>query len=188
MRCKICGAELRKEGDICKDCYAEYVEGEKIKEELNSDKNVILRLHRKYIPKYQLTRYGDYYVLAIIIILAFIAQKQILWLILSIIGMIALLIGVLAYNKRKAINTTCTFYQDKVIWKNKDNIKIMKYEEISDITYYQKRLQKKYDIADVQFRPKKGFYPINGFEIKNVPNFVDTWQKICDITIAKKEF
>ena len=188
MKCKICGAELRKEGDICKDCYAEYMEEQNVKEELKSDKNVILRLHRKYIPGYQLTRFGDYYVLAIICILVFLVQKQILWFVLSLIGMIALLIAALAYAKRKAVNTTCTFYEDKIIWKEKDNIKSIKYDDLDNITCFQNRSQKRYDLGDVQFRPKKGIYLLNGFEIKNVPDFINTWQKICDVAIEKKEF
>ena len=49
------------------------------------------------------------------------------------------------------------------------------------------RRQRRLDIADVQFRPKKGNYVLNGFEIKNVPDFANMWEKICDIVIAKKE-
>lgn len=30
MRCKICGAKLRKEGDICTSCYKEYCKEEAI--------------------------------------------------------------------------------------------------------------------------------------------------------------
>ena len=178
MKCKICGAELKKEGDICKNCYNEYVKEEKIKSDLKSGKNVILKLHRKYIPKYQLTRYGDYYVLAVIIIVTLIAQAQYLWLILSIIAMLLLLWAALAYNKRIAIDTVCTFFEDRVVWKKGDNIKSLEYSELDDVTYYQTRKQRRYDLADVQFRPKKGTYIINGFEIKNVPEFAETWDKI----------
>lgn len=187
MRCKICGAELKKEGDICKNCYNEYVKEEKIKDDLQSGKNVILKLHRKYIPMYQLTRYGDYYVLALIMIIAFAAQKQYLWLILSVIIMIALLWAVLAYNKRKAINTTCTFFEDRIVWKNKDTIKSLEYSNLDDITYFQNKAQKRYNLADVQFRPIKGTYIMKGFELVNVPDFANTWKKICDIVNLKKE-
>lgn len=187
MKCKICGAELKKEGDICNKCYAEYVKGEEIKEEIKTDKNVILKLHRKYLPMYQLTRYGDYYVLAIIIIASLFAQKQILFGIGSIVLMLVLLCLVLAYNKRKAINTTCTFNEKRVVWKYKDTIKALNYEEIENVVYYQNFFQKRFNIADVQFRPKKGMYITNGFEIKNVPNFAETWEKICDIINSKRD-
>lgn len=187
MKCKICGAELRKEGDICNKCYAEYVKEEEIQKEIKSDKNVLLRLYRKYIPAYQLTRYGDYYVLALIIILALISQKQYIATVLSVILMLAILCFVLALNKRRAINTTCTLYEKRIIWKNGDKIKTMDYSNIDDVTYYQNFFQKKFNLADVQFRPLKGTYITNGFEIKNVPDFAGTWQKLCDIVIAKKE-
>ena len=187
MKCKICGAELKKEGDICNKCYAEYVKGEEIKEEIKTDKNVILKLHRKYLPMYQLTRYGDYYVLAFIIIVSLLAQKQILFGIGSIILMLVLLCAVLAYNKRKAINTTCTFNEKRVVWKYKDTIKTLNYDEIENVVYYQNFFQKRFNIADVQFRPKKGMYITNGFEIRNVPNFAETWEKICDIINSKRD-
>lgn len=187
MKCKICGAELRKDGDICKKCYAEYVKEEEIKEDIKSDKKVLLRLHRKYIPLYQLTRYGDYYFLAVVMVLAFLAQKQYAFAILSAILMLIALLAVLAYNKQKAIKTTCTFCQNRIIWKYDDTIKTLEYSDLEDVTYYQNFFQKKFNLADVQFRPVKGNYIFNGFELKNVPNFKDTWEKICDIVISKKE-
>lgn len=187
MKCKICGAELRKEGDICKKCYAEYVKDEEVKNDLKSDKNVLLRLHRKYIPLYQLTRYGDYYFLAVVIILVCLAQKQYLWTIFAIILMLVALIAVLAYNKQKAIKTTCTLYEKRIVWKYKDNVKSMEYSNIDDVKYYQNFFQKRFNLADVQFRPLKGTYLANGFEIRNVPNFTETWDKLCDIVISKRE-
>ena len=186
MKCKICGAELRKDGDICKNCYAEFVEEEEIKEDIKKDNNIILKLHRKYIPSYQLTRYGDYYVLALMIVLVFIVQSQYLFAILSIILMLVLLCSVLAYNKNKAINTTCTFYEKRIVWKYKDTIKTIEYSNIDDVKFYQNFFQKRFNLADIQFRPIKGTYIFNGFEIKNVANFKETWEKIQEIVISKK--
>ena len=187
MKCKICGAELKKEGDICKKCYNEYVKEEKIKSDLESGNNVLLKLHRKYKPMYQITRYFDYYVLHAIMVCTFLAQKQYLWLALTIIGGILILWAVLAYNKKKAINTTCTFFEDRIVWKNKDLIKTLEYDELDAITYYQNKVQKRYNLADLQFRPLKGTYFINGFELVNVPDFIENWKKINDILNSKRE-
>ena len=187
MKCKICGAELRKDGDICSKCYAEYVKEEEIKEDLEKDKNIIFKIHRKYIPLYQLTRYGDYYVLTIIIIFALLSQYHYFLTIMSSILMLIILCIVLAYNKSKAINTTCTFLDKRVVWKYKDKIKTMDYLNIDDVCFYQNFFQKRFNLADVQFRPKKGNYITNGFEIKNVSDFDQTWKKICDIVISKRD-
>lgn len=186
MKCKICGAELRKDGDICNKCYAEYVKEEEVKDDIKNNKNVILKLHRKYLPKYQLTRYGDYYVLAIIVILSFLSQKQYLWTFVAIFIMLALLIFVLAWNKRKAINTTCTFFENRIVWKDDDKIKSMDYSNLEDVRYYQNFFQKRFHLADIQFRPLKGNVLTHGFEIKNVPDFEENWEKICEIVNAKK--
>ena len=35
MRCRICGAKLKKEGDICTNCYKKYQEEEDLKKDVN---------------------------------------------------------------------------------------------------------------------------------------------------------
>ena len=35
MKCKICGAKLKKDGDICKNCYKAYLEEEELKKDIN---------------------------------------------------------------------------------------------------------------------------------------------------------
>ena len=52
MKCKVCGAELRNEGDICKNCYAEMLEYE----ELEKDTKVIYKLKPKFIPIYEILK------------------------------------------------------------------------------------------------------------------------------------
>ena len=56
MRCKICGAKLKKEGDICRNCYHEYKEKEKLE---TIQEEELLRVNRKYSPKFNLLKNGD---------------------------------------------------------------------------------------------------------------------------------
>ena len=39
MKCSICGARLKKEGDICKNCYKEFQEEEELKKDTNEQLN-----------------------------------------------------------------------------------------------------------------------------------------------------
>ena len=48
MKCKICGAELRKDGDICNKCYEKLVK----EEEIENDKKALYELKMKYVPRF----------------------------------------------------------------------------------------------------------------------------------------
>lgn len=182
MRCRICGAKLRKEGDICKDCYKEYMK----EVELDKDNTEIYKINRKYLPSFQLTQYIDWYIITFCIIVATMAQNQ--FLIAIAIGIIALIIlGVVMFlQKRRAQNTSCTFYETKVVWKYKDKTKTLAYDDLRDVTFYQSFFQKLFKLADFQFHPAKGTYLIEGFEVRNVPNVESTISEVSEILKTKK--
>ena len=47
MKCKICAAELKKEGDICNKCYEKLLK----EEELETDTKVLYELKMRYVPR-----------------------------------------------------------------------------------------------------------------------------------------
>ena len=81
MKCRICGAKLRKDGDICKTCYEEYCK----EEALEKDVKEIYKLHRKYLPLFQLSQYIDWIIIAFFVLIAFIAQAQFALAIISLL-------------------------------------------------------------------------------------------------------
>lgn len=183
MRCKICGAKLRKEGDICKSCYEEYCK----EEDLEKDTKEIFKLKRKYLPKYQLTRYGDWYVVFILVFIAFISQKQTFSAFATIlVGIVALCVSMFI-AKRVSLNTSCTFYEKKVVYKYKARKKTIAYSDLKNVTYYQNFFQKIFNLADIQFHPDTGSYILGGFEIKNVPDIENNLAKVQEILKTKKE-
>lgn len=183
MRCKICGAKLRKEGDICKSCYEEYCK----EEALEKDTKEIFKLKRKYLPKYQLTRYGDWYVVFIFVFIAFMSQKQTLTAFATILAGIVALGVSMFISKRVAKNTSCTFYEKKVVYRYKDRKKTIAYSDLKNVTYYQNFFQKIFNLADLQFHPDTGSYILGGFEIKNVPDIENNLTKVKEIIETKKE-
>ena len=56
MKCKVCGAELKKDGDICNKCYEKLVK----EEEMNMEQKVLYTLKMKYVPGYEIFKIGDY--------------------------------------------------------------------------------------------------------------------------------
>lgn len=67
MRCKMCGAKLKKDGDICRNCYKEYKDYKELSEIKEAE---LLRVNRKYSPKFNLLKNGEWIVLLLIISLA----------------------------------------------------------------------------------------------------------------------
>ena len=84
--------------------------------------------------------------------------------------------------------TKATFYEKKVVYKFDFLFihieRVVKYTDITDVTYYQKMRQKKYGFGDLCFYAK-GVIPgatlLNGFQIKNVEDVEGTLYKIGEI-------
>lgn len=184
MRCSICGAKLKKEGDICINCYKAYQE----EEDLKKDVNVKLKIKRKYMIAYEFAKYTEIIVILILSILGCIAFGSI-W---SVLLGILLLVGILGFlfflDKRIALGTTATFYEKKMEYTFKflffDTHKVVKYTDLKDVSYYQTFRQKKYGFGDLCVYAK-GVIPgatlLNGFQIKNVENVKEVLEQIREI-------
>lgn len=186
MKCKICGARLNKEGDICKNCYQEILK----EEELEKDVNQLLKVNRKYIPAYEVSTLTEIIIIFILVAISLIATQNILNALFSIFLLALIIAGALLIKKRLAIGTRCVFYETKVKY-NFDflfihNEKTIKYEDINDISYYQTRKQKKYDIVDLCVYVKYTGL-IGGFSIKNMPNATKDLEKIKEIVFKPEE-
>jgi hypothetical protein len=184
MRCSICGAKLKKEGDICTNCYKAYQE----EEDLKKDVNVRLKLKRKYSIPYEISRYAELILIFILATIGCFALKNILEGFLCLLLLIVL-IGILMFlDKRIANSTKAVFYDKKVEYTFKflffDTHKMVKYSDLKDVTYYQTHRQKKYGYGDLCVYAKgsiPGATLLNGFQIKNVENVKEVLEEIGKI-------
>ncbi len=186
MKCKICGAKLNKDGDICKNCYQNILEEEK----LEKDVNEILKIKRKYMPAYEIYTLTELIIIFVVVSISLLATQGFLHSLLSLLIFVIIIAGILLIRKKIAIGTRCVFYETKVKY-NFDFLfihkeKIIKYENINDISYYQTRKQKKYDMADLCVYVKYTGL-IGGFSIKNMPNATKDLEKIKEIVFKPKE-
>ncbi len=180
MRCKICGAKLKKDGDICKNCYDEHVKKEKLKLD-NEEK--LYSIKRKYSPKYNLLKSGDLILLILIIILSgFSAFNTVIGIL--IIFLCLILFGAwMFFNKRRAMGTITTFYETKLKYRAKylfvDREEIIEYDNIKDIQYFQQNYSQKWcKIGDIRFYTN-GF--LSGLTINDIPDIKENFEKIRDI-------
>ena len=184
MRCSICGAKLKNEGDICTNCYKAYQE----EEDLKKDTKETLKLKRKYSIAYEIVKYTE---VIVIFILASIFSLSVGGVINFLITLFicALLIGILLFvDKRIAIGTEIIFYEKKVRYKFKflffKTDRIVKYTDISDAAYFQTHRQKKFGYGDLCIYTK-GIIPgigyLNGIHIENLENIEQVFKNVGEI-------
>ena len=184
MRCSICGAKLKKEGDICINCYKAYQE----EEDLKKDVKVKLKLKRKYSIAYEFRKYMELIIIFILAILGCIAFENIWAALLGVLLLIVTMGLLLFLDKRIANSTTATFYEKKAVYTFKflffDTQKVVKYTDLKDVTYYQTFRQKKFGYGDLCVYAK-GVIPgatlLNCFQIKNVENVKEVLEQIGEI-------
>lgn len=179
MRCKMCGAKLKKEGDICKNCYEKYKEQEALRAD---DEQEIFCVKRKYSPKFNLMKNGEVILLELIVALAALSAYGtflgILVTILCVVGFGAWMF----FNKKRAMGTKTTFYETKFKYTAKypfvDREEVVPYNDIKDMAYFQSKSQKICKIGDIRFYTK-GF--LAGVTINDIPDIEENFNKIKEI-------
>ncbi len=184
MRCRICGAPLKKPGDICSNCYKEYQEDENLKKDVKE----IYKLKRKYSIAYELLKYMGLILIFFICIIVFFFGKAFLEGVLTIL-LFLITLGVLLFlDKRIAVGTQATFYEKKVVYRFHfwflKREKIVKYKDITDISYYQTFRQKRMGYGDLCIYARgniPGATLLNGFQVKNVENVKEVLQTLKEM-------
>lgn len=190
MRCSICGAKLKKEGDICSNCYKEYQEEETLKKDVNE----VFKLKRKYSIAYVIRRYIELLIIFILCLVIFLFSKRILEAFLVLL-IFAGVMGILLFlDKRVSAATRATFYETKVVYNFKflffNTTKVVKYSDITDISYYQTLRQKSVSFGDICIYAKgaiPGATLLNGFQVKNVENVEETLATLREIVGLEQE-
>ena len=139
MRCKICGAKLKKDGDICKNCYKEYKE----KESLYVDnEEVLFEVKRKYSPGFNLLKSGEIILLLLLISLSSLSSYGMLIGILVTIMCFIIFGAWMFFCKKRAMGTKTTFYETKFRYSTKYSIvnseEVIQYSDVKDMAYFQK--------------------------------------------------
>lgn len=184
MRCSICGARLTKEGDICKSCYKEFQE----EEELKKDTKEQLKIKRKYSISYEITKYVELILLCVLAMIICISSGGV-WETVIVIAIFVAIFGFLLFlDKRLAMATKVVFYEKKAVYTFDmgfiNKTKVVKYDDIDNVRYFQNRKQKKFGFGDLCIYAK-GVIPgagyFGGLQIKNIENVQGNLEKIGEI-------
>lgn len=184
MRCRICGAKLKKEGDICRNCYKKFQE----EEDLKKDNKERLVIKRKYLINYIFLKYTWLVVIFTLAAIGSFAYSGVLSGLLTIFMLFAFFGFILFWDKKMANATKVVFYDKHMTYTCKwwifNTEKIVKYSDLHDATYFQTMSQKKFGLGDLCVYAK-GAIPgnsiFNGFQIKNVENVAEAIPAIAQV-------
>lgn len=180
MRCKKCGISIAN-GTLCEDCYKDVMKNQKT----NQDKNLLLKLTRKFLPIYAAIQNLEWIFLGLVIAIMSLMVKNLGYFVCSII-LFGIIVGVsLFIKKRIALGTKLYFYETKVVYSFDflfiHKRKTLKYEEIKDIGYNQSFLQKKFNLGILFIFSKNSGFVFNGIRMNDVGNIKDTFMKISEV-------
>ena len=184
MKCSICREKIKKEGDICTNCYKNM----QLQEELDKDNKIMFQIGRKYSIAYEMTKYTWVFIILILSAIVCFLAKNILAGFLCILILVVTIGFLLFWDKRVALATKATFYETKTMYTFKfflmDIDKTVKYTDIKDVKCYQTFTQKKFGYGDLCIYAK-GAFPgatlLNGYQIKNVENVENVVNTIIKI-------
>lgn len=136
MNCKICGAELKRPGEVCNNCMNKLM----LEQEEREDNKSIVEVKTKFAIGYEILTHIDSIAIAIffLIILFSIGGEYVKYSLLAI--PIFLIWGVLYLINRKIelMNTKCVFYNTKIVYtyrKIRKKERIIRYQELNEINF-----------------------------------------------------
>lgn len=183
MNCKICGAELKKPGELCNNCMNKLLK----EQELRNDKSAVYTFKRSFVLGYEVFNHLEEIGVAIFIIVVLLASdfKQ-YWTYALCIGIIFAVIGIgyLIKQKLRINKETCTFYRTKLVmmkgWFRKKYLEIP-FSEIEEISYTQTKSQELFKLGTLVVRRKTRNILERNLYIESVKNVEEVFGKIKEV-------
>lgn len=136
MNCKICGAELKKPGELCNNCLNKLME----EQERRNDKSPFYTFKREFVLGYELLRHLEQIGIVVFMIVLLLSVDLKYWNYALLIAVIFSVFGIgyLIYLKAKINSGICTLYQTKLVFQYgifRKKVKEIPYSEIDEIYY-----------------------------------------------------
>ena len=179
-KCKICGAELKKEGELCNNCMNQIMK----EEETKNDVNEIYSFKPSFVLGYQLSTHIENLIVAIIVIAALIyLVSEYFWESMVFLVLFLIAEGLLyAYDKYKIMNTKCSFYSTKLAY---DRVSFFKkrrteirYEDVKEFSFSQRRFEKIFNIGTIHIHTASKNLLERHIYIESVKNVQDVFNDV----------
>lgn len=155
MNCKICGAELKREGEICNNCMNKLMEQQR----LHNDVEKTYTFKQKFVFGYELARHMEQIGIVIFMIILLLSVNISYWRYAVLLGCIFGIAGILylLYDEIIINSGTCTLYSYKLTYTKgvfRKKTKQISFSEIEDISYQQGSIQKPFNVGTIIIKKK----------------------------------
>lgn len=179
MKCKMCGAELKKQGELCNNCMNQVMK----EEEKRLDKEKIFEFKRSFVIGYRLSQHIESVIIAVVMAIVLIySSRRFLFESLAFLALIIIIeLLVFLHDRYRINNSKCSFYSTKLIYERVLFLKKRKveisYSDIKQISYNQTRFEKIFNIGTIYIKTNsKNILERNIYidSIKNVKKVFET--------------
>lgn len=155
MNCKICGAELKKPGELCNNCMNKLLE----EQERRNDKSPVYTFKRKFVLGYELLKHIEQIGVVIFMIVVILSVDLAYWKYALLIGGAFAILGIccLFYLKFKINSGECTLYRTKLIFSQgilKKRVKEIPFNEIEEVYYQLGNMQQLFKVGTIVIKKK----------------------------------
>lgn len=180
MRCKMCGAELKREGELCNNCMNKVLK----EEEKKADNVKVYEFRRKFVMGYQMSQHIESLFIAIIVSVVLILTAS-EFLIESIIFLILVILAetfIFLYDRYKINHSKCTFYMTKFIYKKivffREQQLEISYSDVKELSYHQSRFEKIFGIGTIYIKTSSKNLLERNIYIDSIKNVDKVFQDI----------
>ena len=177
MKCKVCGAELKGNGEICTKCFNK----QQKEKELAKDTELLYELNPTFKPIHELGRLGDALIVAIIIIVVVTMNYGALAFGLLIVLYFFMAAAWFRHRRKVVKATSCKFYENKILYKDNKKKKVFTYRDVKDITCYQTTFETLFSkFGDITISTNELFEKITINDIANAREEMNQIKTICN--------
>lgn len=155
MNCKICGAELKKPGELCNNCMNKLME----EQERRNDKSPFYTFKREFVLGYELMRHLEQIGIVIFMIVLLLSVNLAYWKYALLIAGIFIIFGIgyLINLKIKINSGICTLYRTKLVFQYgnfKKRVKEIPYDEVEEVYYQLGNMQQLFKVGTIVIKKK----------------------------------
>ena len=182
MNCKICGAKLAHEGELCNNCMNKLMK----EQEMKNDVNEFFTFRKKFILRYEIIKHLEQIGVVIFLIILILSVDLSLWKYAVLIAILFSGYGILylLYDKVSLNSAICILYPTKIVYnygKFRKKSKIIAFADVEEIRYNQSNLQKVFGIGTISIK-KRTMNIMDRFTyIEAVPDIEMVFSKIQEV-------
>lgn len=182
MNCRICGAELKKPGELCNNCMSKLIK----EQEIRNDKSPVYTFKRQFVLGFELLSHIEQIAIVIFMIVLLLSVSFSYWKYAVLIACVFSIFGIiyLWYLRIKINSGSCTLYRSKLVFKygtfRKKVIEIA-YDDIDEIYYNLTNMQQLFKMGTVVIKRKNGNILQRNIYIESIKNIEKVFEKIEEV-------